>query len=430
MNHKLKLGKIKPASVSSLKHSFTGKNLSSFGGMAIIKSIMEKMELTRKINSQFEVFNFRKELNIGSLFEQIITTMISGGTCIQDTEMLNDEYLMNLFGWDRIPDDGTYARRFSEFKTADNKKLRQLIRNEAIKDLKDQSLFITIDPTVQTVYGNQENAAVGYNPNKQGRKSYFPFIAYEFSQGRLLDAMLRPGNTSSSTDIIEFITPLLKIKHRKGITFRLDKGCAVSELLDTIHKEGQYYIGKAKMFSTIWEQIGNLKDSNWKTIDKDIQVSEFRYKGKRHIVVEPMCTKSGEQLNLWGKNDAKVSVIVTNRPDNAETIWRIYNKGAMVETSIKELKNDFSALSFRTHSFCANEIFLLLGVLSWNITRKVREVDSLESHKNCTMKKLRWLILMIPAVISKSSRYFKVKLNKNNPFQGVFWNVLRVFIPT
>jgi len=429
MKYNQNFNNFKRVSLKSLKHSFTGKNISPFGGMAIVKSIIDKIHLKKEINSKFSAFNFRKELNIGALFEQIITTMIVGGTCIQDTKMLKDQYLMKLFGWKRIPDDGTYSRRFSEFRSADIEKFRLLIREKAMKELTSKNLFITIDPTVQTVYGNQEKAAVGYNPNKQGRKSYFPFIAYEFSKGRIIDAMMRPGNTSSSTDIIEFVRPLLKLRGRKGMTIRLDKGCAISELCDYIHEEAQYYVGKAKMFPVIWDNIEALKSCQWKSIGSDIQIGEFFYKNKRHIVVEQMCTKSGDQLNLWGKNEAKVSVIVTNRPDKAESIWRMYNKGAMVETAIKEIKNDMSALSFRTQSFNANEVFLLLGVLGWDITRNIREVKSLGDFQYCAMKKLRWLILKVPAIISTVSRYLKVKLNQDAPFQKVFWNVFRAFIP-
>lgn len=418
---------IKKLSLGSIKHSFSGKTLSPFGGMAIVRSILEKMDFSSKINQHFPVFNFRKELSIGILFEQIITTMLCGGTCIHDTKILDDLYLKELFGWKRIPDDHTYSVRFQEFKQPDVRKLRRDLRNQSISKLKDDNLFISIDPTVDTVYGNQEGAAVGYNPKNRGRKSYFPYIAYEYRQRRILDAMLRPGNTSNTTDLVDFIKPLLVARRRKGVTVRLDKGCASAKILDLIHEYGQYYVGKAKMFSPIWDAIEKVKD--WKPLGHERLVGEFFYKGKRHIVVEQLTNKKGEQLNLWGKSEAKVSVVVTNRPDKAETIWRMYNKGAMVETAIKELKNDLSALDFRTQSFCANEIFMLLGVVASNIAQEIREAPELREHQFCALKKLRWLILKIPAIISKSSRYIKVKLNKQHTMQDIFWCIYRKFIP-
>lgn len=420
---KHKSEKIKRPSLQSLNHEFSSESLTPFGGMAIVRKEMDKLNLKNEIDQKFDVFNFRKELSLGNLFEQTVTTMLAGGTCIHDTKLLKDNYLMELFGWSRIPDDGTYSKRFSEFKRSDVEKLRDMLRKKSHSMLKGENLMIAIDPTVETVCGSQEGAEVGYNPSKKGRRSYFPFIAYEYSQGCVLDAMLRPGNTSSSTNLVEFIKPLLKLRRRKGVTARLDKGCTTDEVLTTIEEHGQYYIGKAKMFSPIWDAIDKIED--WSSLDGGYFVGEFFYKGRRHIVVEQTCNKKGEQLNLWGRYESKISVIVTNRPDRAETVWRYYNKGAMVETAIKELKNDLSALDFRTKSFQANEVFLLLGTVAWNLAKQIRMKEELDTHKNCALKKLRWLLLMIPAYITKSSRYINIKLPKTVPFQEVVMNVFQ-----
>lgn len=414
---------IKRPSLQTLNHEFVSESLTPFGGMAIVRKEIDRLNLKNEVDECFDVFNFRKELSLGDLFEQTILTMLSGGTCIHDTKLLKDKYLMELFGWERIPDDGTYSKRFSEFKEADILKLREMLRAKAHSHIKDENLMIAIDPTVETVCGNQEGAEVGYNPSKQGRRSYFPFIAYEYSQGCVLDAMLRPGNTSSSTNLVDFIKPLLKLRRRKGVTTRLDKGCTTDEVMTVVEDYGQYYIGKAKMFAPIWDAIDKVV--NWTSLEGGYFIGEFIYRGRRHIVVEQTCNKKGEQLNLWGRHESKISVIVTNRPDRAETIWRYYNKGAMVETAIKELKNDLSALDFRTQSFHANEVFLLLGTVAWNIAKKIRSKEELKSHKNCALKKLRWLLIMIPAYITKSGRYIHLKLPKSVPFQDVVMDVFR-----
>lgn len=407
----------KRPSLASIKHDFSSENLTPFGGMCVLRKEMERLALSDKANKLFPVFNFRKEHRIGDLFEQIMVSMISGGTCINDTKLLDDDYLKGLLGWERIPDDSTYSKRFSEFKGVDVKKLRALLRESALDDLDDENLLVAIDPTVETVCGSQEGAAVGYNPSKQGRKSYFPFVAYEYSQGRILDVMLRPGNTSSSTNLPDFIDPLLKIRRRKGITFRLDKGCTTREVLSQIENSGQYYVAKAKMYSTIWEAIDNVKE--WRPLGSNRFVAQFMHKGRRHVVVEDLCNKKGEQLNLWGRKESKISVVVTNRIDSPEKIWRLYNKGAMVETAIKELKNDVSALDYRTQSYCANEIFLALGALAWNVSKNIRKRHDMKEHRNCTLKKLRWMLLMIPAYITRSSRYINVRLPSKIPFPDV-----------
>lgn len=412
-----KLERIKKPSIGSIRFEFSEDKLTQFGGMSIVRKAMDSLGLANLINEDFEIFNFRKEHSLGDLFEQVLVTMMAGGTCIHDTKLLNDYYLKHLFGWERIADDGTFSRRFSQFNSSDVKKLRGHLRDEATKSLDDGPLLISVDPTVETVYGHQDGAEVGYNPSEQGRRSYFPFIAYEYLQGRLLDAMLRPGNTASSTDLVEFIEPLLKIRGRKKITMRLDKGCATAKVLTQIEEAGQYYVGKAKMVAPIWEAMTMIE--NWEPLDENHIMGEFWYKGRRHVVVEQLCNKKGEQLNLWGKSEARVAVMVTNRPDRKETIWRMYNKGAMVETSIKELKYDFSALDFRTKDFQANEIFLLIGTVAWNIAKSIRSMPDIKQARGCRMKKLSWMLLCLPAIVTSGSRYLKLKLPKKVAFPDI-----------
>jgi hypothetical protein len=59
------------------------------------------------------------------------------------------------------------------------------------------------DSTVQTRYGHQEGACVGYNPQKPGRKSHHPLLAVIADTRLCPYYRWRPGNTGSSTQWIE-----------------------------------------------------------------------------------------------------------------------------------------------------------------------------------------------------------------------------------
>jgi hypothetical protein len=56
------------------------------------------------------------------------------------------------------------------------------------------------DATVNTRYGHQEDAAVGYNPHKRGRKSHHPLICVAARTRLCLHLEWRPGTTVSATD--------------------------------------------------------------------------------------------------------------------------------------------------------------------------------------------------------------------------------------
>jgi hypothetical protein len=58
-------------------------------------------------------------------------------------------------------------------------------------------LIFDLDSTVVTVFGHQEDAAVGYNPRYRGKKSYDPLLCIEANSSYLWDAELRPGNAGT-----------------------------------------------------------------------------------------------------------------------------------------------------------------------------------------------------------------------------------------
>ena len=63
---------------------------------------------------------------------------------------------------------------------------------------------LLFDAKVITVYGDQEGAAEGYNPHKNGRKSYHMKVCTIEPFGFILAIRLEPGNAVSNTDFSEF----------------------------------------------------------------------------------------------------------------------------------------------------------------------------------------------------------------------------------
>jgi|GEM_PF-2628574 len=61
------------------------------------------------------------------------------------------------------------------------------------------------DSTVETVYGTQEGARPGPNLHKRGRASYHPLLCRERKSGLVVNRRLRPGDTHTATDAVEFL---------------------------------------------------------------------------------------------------------------------------------------------------------------------------------------------------------------------------------
>jgi hypothetical protein len=83
------------------------------------------------------------------------------------------------------------------------------------------------DSTVETVYGDPDGARLGRNPHKRGRASYHPLLCRERKSGLMVHSQLRPGDTSSATGVVAFLTQsVARLPHsrRRTVLIQADRG--------------------------------------------------------------------------------------------------------------------------------------------------------------------------------------------------------------
>lgn len=76
---------------------------------------------------------------------------------------------------------------------------------------------LDLDSTVFCRYGTQEGSQIGYNPQKRGRLSHHPLLAFLSEARPLLWVTLRPGKAGTANGCIELLKqtlPLLSAGHR------------------------------------------------------------------------------------------------------------------------------------------------------------------------------------------------------------------------
>ena len=123
-------------------------------------------------------------------------------------------------------------------------------------------------------------------------------------------------------------------------------------------------MAKAKLTKKLMKRISGIK--NWRSIGGGVFAANIRYRAtgwknaRRFCVIElnQEPRKPDPQMELFDFDllEGRYQVVVTNLKLKAENIWRLYNKGAVVEQVIEELKNDFAALKIRTKHFFANDV--------------------------------------------------------------------------
>jgi len=111
-------------------------------------------------------------------------------------------------GVDRFPDESTFRGFLGKLSWSHLIQLvalnRDLLARKARTGEK-RLVWIDIDDTVITLFGEQEGATNGYNPRYHGRPSYKIRVAFIAGSGELIHLQVNPGNTNGMKDLLSFV---------------------------------------------------------------------------------------------------------------------------------------------------------------------------------------------------------------------------------
>lgn len=286
-----------------------------------------------------------------------------------------------------------------------------------------KKLTIDIDSTVISRYGEQEGACVGYNPQKQGRTSHHPLMAFCDELKMVVNGWMRPGNTHDSTGMDGFIAQLLEIlpAERIGI-IRGDSGFYDEKIMFEFEEEGINYIIRARMTGKLMTCILNVPE--WYSNDsvfKDAEYAEFQYKGskwykpRRAVVMRrPKKGNKGKEEKLFKEDndlDAyEYSVYITTSDLSCSKIHALYNQRADCENRIKELKYDFGLDGFAMSKIGATEAAFRFVLLAFNIMALFKQ-KVMQSPVRHQLSTIRFQCIAIGSYLVKNGRKKVMKLS-------------------
>ena len=133
------------------------------------------------------------------------------------------------------------------------------------------------------------------------------------------------------------------------------------------------YVVVARLTSTLKRKCAGIKE--WTVIDEHLAAGEFTLqlfgwsKARRLVVVRERLRESKAAVGrkLIDVPGYTFRIWVTNRSEDALTLWRDYNGRACVEQRIEELKHDLAADGFCLQPFFATEAAFLAVVFTFNL---------------------------------------------------------------
>lgn len=137
--------------------------------------------------------------------------------------------------------------------------------------------------------GAQQGAARGYNPNRQGRGSHHPLLAFVAEARMVANFWLRPGNTASANNLLQFLESTLHHLGDKTVgLLRADSGFFDEAILSRLEEKRIPYIVAARLTQPLQRQI--YQAGGWWALDSGIELTELRYratggKSERRLIV-------------------------------------------------------------------------------------------------------------------------------------------------
>jgi hypothetical protein len=130
-----------------------------------------------------------------------------------------------IFGWKATPGQYACKRYFGKFNQAINQKMSYHFFSWFFQSLQINYFTLDIDSTAMTLYGEQEGAKKGYNPNRKGRKSHHSVIAFINDVRIVAHFWLRSGESGSVNNFIGFLEDSLSVfGNNKVRLVRLNSG--------------------------------------------------------------------------------------------------------------------------------------------------------------------------------------------------------------
>lgn len=417
----------------NLPIEYSSKQVTPFGGMSLMKRFVDQT----RIRDYLSTLNLpqpgsNRGYSPTHIIESFWLSIWTGASRYIHCDWLRyDKTLQSIFGWDEMPSQSTYSRFFGKFSQQRNTEVFPQLQNWFFDQISIDNITVDFDSTVITRYGDQQGSAKGYNPNKRGRNSHHPLMAFVSQTRMVANAWLRPGNTADSSSCKEFMRETFNqvLDKKKVGLVRADSGFYTEELMSYLEEEKLNYIMAVRMYPNVKSEVWGL--DQWVELAAGIELNEMYFKhekGKlrRYIIVRKQVSirpNASGKLLFEDLPGYRYSCYVTNLDLPLDIVWNMYNSRADCENRIKELKQDFGLENFCLQDFWATEASFRFIMVAYNLMSLFRHF-ALNHNNRATLKTLKVYCFALGAwtVNHANKRVLKIALpTKRRPWMdGIF----------
>jgi Transposase DDE domain group 1 len=435
---------------ASTPYDFCAKNLTPYGGLLPVATMLEKIGFEKLVNESVTVARTTRVMSTYQFILAIVLGLYVGFSRLNQLRYIaRDPLLAGILKVAHLPPQCTLWRFLNSLHAGIARQIQSIQQQmrEAIwaaGNIQLKSVTIDTDTTVHTLYGNQMGARKSYNPKNKGKKSYQPILSFLAETKEFVAGELRNGDRPTGKQIARHLQDVFQSLPRcvTSIFSRADSGFYCWEAVEAYEKCKCWFIVVARKTSRILDELGAAE---WKAsphTDADEQC-EFWYqpngwdKAYRFLALRYEKDLDDEeesddvvQYQLFATKKYKYRVFVTNMEGSIDTLVWFYNQRAGAENLIKESNNDAGLAAHPSRLFVTNQIHFQLAMLAYNLNAWLmlfnrEDAETIDQLKHTTLSTSRLRFLFIAAKIWKHSGRTGVSFSDHYEEKGLFRRLMQ-----
>ena len=428
------LNTISLESNKQIKINFNGGDLSSDGGLLLIKEFAAKVGLIKLIKKLFKTNDHttcRIHTDPDNLMQMIFQIIAAYFEDDCADELTKDPVMNAILEKDKLASQPTLSRFWNRMDTdtlAQFDEIASRMRKIIYSIHTPDQMLFDLDSTLLNTYGSQEGEGFNFHYQAHG---YHPLLCYDGITGDLLKAELREGTQHCSKEAAAFMIPLMQEYRTKypsmSLYLRGDSGFASPDLYEACEENDCKYAIRLKQNATLVRYAQDADEALYRAtrenqIDYAVEYGEFDYQAgswshPRRVVFK-VEKPYGQMVHL-------LTFVVTTMEDlEPYQVIQFYCGRGKMENYIKEGKSGFDFSSVSSHSMTVNANRLQVHVLAYNLFNWFRRLALSAGMRKQRIDTIRLKLLKVAAKAVRSARYIVFKLCSSCPYKKEFYETL------
>lgn len=304
-----------------------------------------------------------------------------------------DAMICGFFNLNQLPSASTFWRYVDDLGINQGKSLLNIMsilreRVWLLCGLSYENIHLSIDTTIETLFGKQQGGRKGYNPKNRGKNSYRPVLCFIDETREYILGKLRTGVTMGGEEIAKFIKDIKKHLPGcvKGVLLRGDGEFFSWESIQACIEEGFEYIIANKRAYPPFDPKTWYKPKKRKPFEYNSCIYQpigwkvpCRFVAMR--ILKDLKALPGEaiQYELFEDNQYTYRIFCTSLMTKPHKVIAQYDKRADVENLVGEAKRE-GLEAIPSGKFKNNYAFFQIVMLAYNIWRYYKMLAEISVH--------------------------------------------------